>query len=148
MVIKGEKLIDLIKNISNCPLDNIGFSEVDVRLDSRFWIEKQENSAIRTDAPDESIFTTIDVDCYKLKPNEFVKAQIMETFEMPDNVMGIFTLRSSNAQQGLDQSTSFLIKPKWRGKLILELKNQLQHHPMKLIYGSKIGQISFFECSI
>lgn len=145
MVIKGKKLINLIKNISNCPLENIGFSEVDVRLDSHFWIEKNENYPIRTDAPDDSIFDKLNVDCYKLKPNEFVKAQIMEIFEMPDNVMGIFTLRSRNAQQGLDQSTSFLLKPNWNGKLILELKNQLQHHPIKLIYGSKIGQIAFFE---
>ena len=147
-VITGEKLQELVTSCSNCLQSNIGFSEVNVKLDGTFWVERVDTKPIRTDALPEAseIYREAEVGVFNLTPGEFVRAQIMETFILPENVMGMFTIRSRYAQMGLDQAVSILLKPNWAGKLILELKNNLRYHNIRLVRGTCIGQIVFFRC--
>jgi dCTP deaminase len=79
-----------------------------------------------------------------LSAGEFCKMQTAETFTMPNDIAGMFTLRSFAAQAGLEQSTSVWLKPGWTGKLILELKN-FQAFPIRLQPGLYIGQVCFFQ---
>jgi deoxycytidine triphosphate deaminase len=148
-VIVGDRLRDLVLSISDCPEYRINYSDVDVAIDDTFWVEKELGiDFLRSDihCEETDLFKTKFTDCYTLKPGEFIKARLKETFTIPHDIMGVFTLRSKVAQFGLEQSTSIFLKPDWSGQLILELKNQLQHVPIRLIRGSTIGQITFMEC--
>lgn len=136
-VIIGERLKNLLSAISNCPEENIEFSGVNVSIDDWF------SSELITD--DESLWEQYNPN-FLMYPKQFVRARIQETFVMPNNVMGMFTVRSRYAQKGLEHSTSILLKPSWAGRLILELTNLSSTTCLELNKGDLIGQIVFFEC--
>ncbi len=85
---------------------------------------------------------------YELVPGQFILAQTMETFAMPEDVAGLFFLKSSRAREGYENLHAGYADPGWHGSaLTLELKNARQLQPLPIYPGLKIGQMVFFRMS-
>jgi len=83
-------------------------------------------------------------DPYLLKPGQWILAETWETFNMPDDVAGLFFLKSSRAREGLEHMHAGFADPQWNGsKLTLELTNARQLHALPIWPGLKIGQMVF-----
>jgi dCTP deaminase len=83
-------------------------------------------------------------DPYGLRPGQFVLAQTVEVFNLPDDVAAEFRLKSSRAREGLDQALAVWADPGWHGSVLtLELRNNRQLWPQLLWPGMKIGQMVF-----
>jgi dCTP deaminase len=81
---------------------------------------------------------------YELLPGQFVLAQTMEVFNLPDDIAAQFMLKSSRAREGLEHLMAGYCDPGWHGSVLtLELHNSRQLWPVKLWPGMKIGQIVF-----
>ena len=83
---------------------------------------------------------------YLLKPGQFVLAQTVETFHLPDDIAAQFMLKSSRARSGLEHLMAGYCDPGWHGSVLtLELHNSRQLHPVALWPGMKIGQMVFHQ---
>lgn len=83
-------------------------------------------------------------DPYWLKPREWILAETWETFNMPQDVAGLFFLKSSRAREGLEHMHAGFADPEWNGsKLTLELTNARQLHALPIWPGMKVGQMVF-----
>lgn len=81
---------------------------------------------------------------YYLAPGEFVLAETLETFSIPDDIAGQFVLKSSRGREGFSHALCGYCDPGWnRSKLTLELHSLRQHHSLALYPGLKIGQMIF-----
>jgi dCTP deaminase len=91
-----------------------------------------------------SIAENSEWDPYWLKPGQWILAETWETFNMPQDVAGLFFLKSSRAREGLEHMHAGFADPEWNGsKLTLELTNARQLHPLPLWPGMKVGQMVF-----
>jgi dCTP deaminase len=85
---------------------------------------------------------------YELVPGQFILAQTMETFAMPEHIAGLFFLKSSRAREGYENLHAGYADPGWHGSaLTLELKNARQLQSLPIYPGLKIGQMVFFRMS-
>jgi dCTP deaminase len=85
---------------------------------------------------------------YELVPGQFILAQTIETFAMPEDIAGLFFLKSSRAREGYENLHAGYADPGWHGSaLTLELKNARQLQPLPIYPGLKIGQMVFFRMS-
>ena len=87
-------------------------------------------------------------DPYYLAPSEFVLAETIEVFNLPDDISAQFVLKSSRARSGLNHALAGWCDPGWHGsKLTLELKNERRYHGLSLYPNMKIGQMVFHRMS-
>ncbi len=84
-----------------------------------------------------------DQDPYMLRPGQFILAETMETFHLPDTIAAQFMLKSSRAREGLEHLMAGYFDPGYWGRPTLELHNSRQLHPVAIWPGMKIGQIVF-----
>lgn len=81
-----------------------------------------------------------------LQPGEFILAQTVEEFYLPNNIAAEFRLKSSVARAGLDQALAVWCDPGWNGSVLtVELRNNTRYHVLVLEAGMKIGQVVFFK---
>lgn len=81
---------------------------------------------------------------YWLQPGQFVLAQTLEVWSLPDTVAAQFMLKSSRAREGLEHLMAGYCDPGWHGSVLtLELHNSRQLHPVALWPGMRIGQMVF-----
>ena len=81
-----------------------------------------------------------------LHPGEVVLAKTVEEFNLPDDVAGLFLLRSTPGRAFLDHMHTGWADPGFHGApLTLQLKNCLQHSCIKIAPGLRIGQMVFFK---
>jgi dCTP deaminase len=80
---------------------------------------------------------------YFLPPRAYALGVSVETFHIPNNVLGICYCKSTYARCGLMVNTTPL-EPGWRGQLVIELAN-LTDLPMKVYANEGIAQVVFFE---
>lgn len=81
-----------------------------------------------------------------LKPGDFCLGSSVEVFNLPDDISGMFLLKSSMARAGLEHSQAGWCDAGWHGSaLTLELRNNLRHHSLLLTAGMAIGQIVMFR---
>lgn len=89
---------------------------------------------------------TMGADGYALQPGDFVLAETLEMFHLPEDVAALFVLKSSMARAGLEHSQAGFADPHWHGSVLtLELKNITAHHTLLLKPGMRIGQMVFFR---
>ncbi len=121
-------------------LDQLNPASYDLLLGNEIMIESATtDELIRVDISGQN-----EDDPYLLKPGQWILAETWETFNMPDDVAGLFFLKSSRAREGLEHSHAGFADPQWNGsKLTLELTNARQLRPLKLWPGKKIGQMVF-----
>ena len=82
---------------------------------------------------------------YLLKPGQFVLAQTIETFHLPDDIAAQFMLKSSRAREGIEHLLAGYADPGFHGVMTLELVNSRQLHPVALWPGMKIVQMVFHQ---
>jgi dCTP deaminase len=117
-------------------------ASLDVRLGPNLLIESAESH----DLVPLSIQQNSRENPYWLVPGQFVLAETMETFHMPDHVAGQFALKSSRAREGLEHLLAGWIDPGFSGSVLtLELKNARQLQKLPLWPGMRIGQIVFMR---
>ena len=119
-------------------------ASLDVRLGSTLLIERAGDPAMVAfplcDCSQEEPFW--------LLPGQFVLAQTMETFHLPNHIAAQFTLKSSRAREGLEHLMAGYCDPGWHGSVLtLELHNSRQLHSVALWPGMKIGQMVFYRMS-
>lgn len=119
-------------------------ASLDLRLGETIMIESAESLEMR---PLSIARYTVD-NPYELRPNQFILAQTIEIFNMPENIAGLFFLKSSRAREGYENLHAGYADPGWHGSVLtLELKNSRQLLPLPLYPGMKIGQMVFFRMS-
>lgn len=113
-------------------------ASLDVRLGNTLLIESAQNPELvpyplkRHD----------EAEPFWLRPGQFVLADTLEIFTMPNNVAGEFRLKSSRAREGLDQALAVWLDPGWSGSVLtMEIRNNRQLHAIPLWPGRRIGQI-------
>lgn len=79
---------------------------------------------------------------YTLPPHAYALGVSVETFNIPDNVLGICYCKSTYARCGLMVNTTPL-ESGWRGLLVIELAN-LTDLPMKVYANEGIAQVVFY----
>lgn len=120
--------------------DLLNPASLDVRLGPTLLIE----SAVSPEFVRMDISACTSHNPYLLVPGQFVLAETVETFYMPEDLTVVFKLKSSRAREGLDHAHAAFGDPGWHGsKLTMELKNILQLHPIALWPGKRIGQMIF-----
>jgi dCTP deaminase len=85
---------------------------------------------------------------FMLQPHEFVLAETMEEFKLPDCVAGQLALKSSRAREGIEHLLAGYIDPGYEGRLTLELQNARSMHAVPLWPGMRIAQIVFHKMSM
>jgi dCTP deaminase len=81
-----------------------------------------------------------------IEPGAFCLASTKEIFHLPDNISGMFILKSSMARAGLEHSQAGWADAGWHGSaLTLELSNLLRNHTLRIKSGMAIGQIILFR---
>jgi dCTP deaminase len=121
-------------------------ASLDVRLGSRIRIESATTTElILLDLEREG---WSDQTPYMLRPGQFILAETVETFHLPDDVAAQFMLKSSRAREGIEHLMAGYCDPGWHGsKLTMELHNSRQLHPVAIWPGMKIGQMVFSRMS-
>ncbi len=85
---------------------------------------------------------------YMLQPHEFVLAETLEEFYLPDCIAGQLTLKSSRAREGIEHLLAGYVDPGYKGRLTLELQNARTMHPVPLWPGMRIAQLVFHRLSM
>lgn len=80
---------------------------------------------------------------YLLKPGGFVLCRSVETFAIPEDVVGIVVGKSTYARCGLIVNCTPM-EPGWSGELTIELHNASQH-AIKVYANEGIAQVMFFR---
>jgi len=124
--------------------DLINPASLDVRLGSTLLIESVESS----DLVPYPLHQHTQDNPYLMVPGQFVLAETIETFNLPNDIAAQFMLKSSRAREGLEHLMAGYCDPGWHGsKLTMELHNSRQLHPVALWPSMKIGQMVFHKMS-
>jgi len=122
---------------------------LDIRLGTEFREFKHNSESpsiihFDDDIEEEMEKTVISDDgTFILHPDEFVLSDTKEYFEIPDNIVGEVTGRSSIGRLGVTvHQTAGLFDPGFCGKGVLELKN-VSERPVALEPGMRIAQMTF-----
>ena len=82
---------------------------------------------------------------YWMRPGQFVLAQTLEVFNIPNDIAAQFVLKSSRAREGIEHLLAGFADPGFHGSVMtLELHNSRQLHPVAIWPGMKIGQMLFY----
>lgn len=131
----------------------LGSCSIDLRLGSRFRIFNHSRYAC-IDPQDKSIINDLTElvtlekgDPFIIQPQDFVLAETIETFCLPDDLLGRLEGRSSLGRLGIVvHSTASIFDPGWRGKAVLELGNH-GRMPVALYPGIRICSMTFEQLS-
>lgn len=124
-------------------------NSLDIRLNDSFSRLESKNSAVLD--PEQELVEYEDyidytVDEYTIiGPGEFLLADTVEDFYIPDDIYAQLHGRSSIGRLGIEvHSTAGLVDAGYSGSITLELKNNLDR-PVRLYTGMRIAQVVFHE---
>ena len=121
-------------------------ASLDVRLGRHIMIEQASSPEMLL--LDLEMDGYCEADPFMLRQGQFILAETVETFALPDNIAAQFMLKSSRAREGIEHLLAGYCDPGWHGsKLTLELHNSRQLHKVPLWPGMKIGQMVFHRMS-
>jgi dCTP deaminase len=147
MILSDIEIQELIANhamVQNHEPALINPASLDLRLGNLIMLESVESHHM---IPLDISHYTVDHP-YQLVPGQFVLAQTVEIFNMPEDIAGLFFLKSSRAREGYENLHAGYADPGWHGStLTLELKNARQLQPLPLYPRLKIGQMVFWRMS-
>jgi dCTP deaminase len=148
MILSDRTLGEIQRRQGAIPLDtHIGPSSADLTLGDEY-------ASIKTDKlADGSQIICLGADVidyeykrgisrYLLQPHEFVLATTRETINVPGNMAGYISGRSSVGRAGLQVQNAGFVDAGFKGKITLELYNQAPV-PILLEEGTRICQITF-----
>lgn len=118
--------------------DLINPASIDIRLGDLVMMEEPRGNDFRP----KTIAEFSRKRPFRLWPGEFVLAQSLEIFNVPNTIAGQFALKSSVARMGFEHLLAGWIDPGFHGSVLtLELKNARTQFPVPLWPGMRIGQI-------
>lgn len=127
--------------------DFIQPASVDVRLGNNFRIFRNSSHAVIDPSVAQADLTEMieipEGKVFVLHPGQFALGTTLETFSLPDDILGKLEGKSTLGRLGLMiHSTAGYVDPGWSGELTLELSN-VATLPILLRPGMRIGQLSF-----
>jgi dCTP deaminase len=115
-------------------------ASLDIRLGSWLLIESAESEELVPYPLEQHS----EENPYLMVPGQFLLADSLETFYIPNLICAEFKLKSSRAREGLDHADAGYCDPGWNGsRLTMEFKNNRQLWPLKLWPGKRVGQLKF-----
>lgn len=159
MYLTKKKIIRLIekKRLFVRPLlENSQINEVslDLRLGTDFFVSVQGRDAFINASHNNSEYGDIDIffqetrrrigETFIVYPQQTVLASSLEYIKMPNDILGVISVRSTYSRLGL--SLSSIVQPGYTGCLSLELTNN-NKNPINLTVGSCLFQIRFSQIS-
>lgn len=85
---------------------------------------------------------------YELVPGQFILADTLEIFNLPEDIAAMFHLKSSRAREGYENLLAGYCDPGWHNStLTLEIKNARQLQKLPIYPGLRIGQMIFYRMS-
>lgn len=149
MLLSYNELVKVVQEgVLNAPSEQINSSSIDVRLDGIIKVADMSKTEELVDLLAKENLSWIDVDItdtggYVLMPGQFILGSTIEEFNMTDDLVANFRLKSSAARNGVAHILAGHIDPGFcNSKLTLELHN-VGHQPLILRKGLKVGQIIF-----
>ena len=146
------ELCELVEQgvITNVKPEAINAASIDIHLGPIMLVEAGTRRVINYRKREPMDFHEIDlrkkVEGWGINPNEFVLAQSIEVFNLPNNISAQYQLKSSMARIGLDHAKAGWADAGWNGSVLtLELKNASRFHTIRLQHGDPIGQMVFFR---
>ena len=117
-------------------------ASLDVRLGDHIRYEAEENGELIL----VDISNKTKENPYFLYPGEFILAQTLEVFNVPDDICGQFALKSSLARAGFEHLLAGWIDPGFSNSVLtLELTNARKFSRVPLWPGMRIGQIIWMK---
>jgi dCTP deaminase len=81
-----------------------------------------------------------------LKPGQVCLAETQEAFNLPNNIVAEFVLKSSQARNFLGHELAGYADPGFHNSVLtMEFKNDSQHGFLIMEPGKKVGQCKFYE---
>lgn len=141
----GPMIVPFVPRQEGKPSYGLSSFGYDIRLGGRFLVPLGGMNTILdpVNFPRDHFREVLAEKTFDLAPHSQVLAESVETFHMPDEVMGVCWGKSSYARCGLLVNVTPL-EPGWRGKLTIELAN-LAPLPIRLHVGQGIAQVVFFR---
>jgi len=141
------KLVD--DGVINAKYENINPASIDVTLDDTIRVECKGSIYPIKLGEKENIVTRefkMTSEGYDLAPGEVILASTVEEFNLPDDIVAEYVLKSSQARNFLNNMLAGYCDPGFNdSKLTLELKNETRFHKLTLCPGDKCGQVKFFR---
>lgn len=146
MILSDLELITLCKRglVQPFEYDFINPASIDVRLGLNILVETQGSPTFVA----HSIADCTAERPFLLQPHQFILADTLEQFHLPDCVAAQLALKSSRAREGLEHLMAGYVDPGYRGRLTLELQNARKLHPIPLWPGMRIAQLVFHKMSM
>lgn len=155
------RLVLLVQNkVIDAPLDAINPASVELTLGNKFYIEKPVPWIITRDTPAIELFADLankqnismelvtlnDGEMLVLRPGQVCLAASVEQFNLPNNIVSEFVLKSSQARNFMSHMLAGYGDPGWHNStLTMEFKNDSEHGHLVLTPGMKAGQAKFTE---
>lgn len=156
-LLSHKQLLKLVTDevISPVQYTSINAASIDIHLGNKILVESRQlgeyglRPAIdyaKRERPSMAEIQIDPVNGYILAPGEFILAQSVEVFNLPNNISAEYKLKSSMARIGLEHMNAGWCDAGWHGSVLtLEFKNMLQHHAIRIRPGDAIGQMIFFK---
>lgn len=142
-----EGMISPFAEYANRP-NTISYGVTSFGYDMRVADEWMEYSNDTVDPKNQDGFDAMSVRTWKLSDyvigaGEFILCRSVETFAMPEDVIGIVVGKSTYARCGLIVNCTPM-EPGWRGELTIEIHNASMN-PVKIYANEGIAQVLFFR---
>ena len=153
MVLNSEEILKLIEEgiLLNANPDAISSASIDLHIggtilkESPFYTVINYRNGEKKGDPLTTYAIEIPAKGFILEPGEFILAHTIEVFNLPRWLSGEYKLKSSMARIGIDHANAGWCDAGWNGSaLTLEIKNQTQHHAIRIRKGDPIGQMVFY----
>jgi dCTP deaminase len=155
MLLSHTQLLTLIDEgvIEGAKHSAVNAASIDIHLGQKILIEREGADDHHIPTIDYTkrqrpmmVEYTIPEEGYLLLPGEFILAQSVEVFNLPNDVSAEYKLKSSMARIGLEHMNAGWCDAGWHGSVLtLEFKNMLNHHAIRIRPGDAIGQMIFFR---
>ena len=145
-ILCDHQIVSLVRRNLVSPWDQalLNPASLDVRLGENVLVE----SPLTPQLVHRSIAGHTQEEPFLLQPHEFILAETLEEFQLPDCIAGQLALKSSRAREGIEHLLAGYIDPGYKGRLTLELQNARAMHPVPLWPGMRIAQIVFHRMSM
>ena len=142
------ELVKLVENgVISAAMENVNGASIDVTLDDLIMVESDLAETVRLTDKNANYFEEQSIiNGYDIAPKEFLLASTAEVFNLPDDIVAEFVLKSSSARKGMQHLLAGYADPGWcNSKLTLELVNVNRYKTLTIKSGDKIGQMKFYR---
>lgn len=149
-LLSHEELRNIVEREIITPVDpkDINAASIDIHLGKTILWEDEQIGHVDFSKRDPVAFNeyVMDEDGWVLEPGDFILAQSVEVFNLPNWLSAEYKLKSSMARIGLEHMNAGWCDAGWNGSVLtLEFKNMCNHHSIRIRPGDAIGQMIFFR---